>query len=118
MSLSFRDEMPEIQRAYLEAYWRGDAEACTNFFTDDAIYVTGGIDMIKGRDGMLALHKQIIDAKFAVNSRELIDCGEDGDLAWALEKIDTQDGPHYCHLSLRREADGAWRVCVESEIAA
>ncbi len=116
--MSFREEMPNIQRTYLEAYWRGDAAACVDFFTDDAVYITGGMDMIKGRDGILALHKEIIAAKFAVNSRELINCGEDGDVAWALEKIDTQDGIHYCHLSLRRESDGVWRVCVETEIAA
>jgi ketosteroid isomerase-like protein len=115
--MGLRDEMPNIQRAYLEAYWRGDAEACTDFFTDDVVYVTGGMDMIKGRDSMLALHKEIIGAKFEVNSRELINCEEDGDLAWALEKVDTQDGVHYCHLSFRRESDGVWRVCVESEIA-
>ena len=115
--MSFRDEFEEVQRQYMMAFRQGDAKACADFFTEDAVYSAAGMAPVKGRSGILALHDAIISSGFEVMSRTANECRSEAGLAYAFETLETQDGTHYCLLVLRREDDGKWRVCVESEVA-
>jgi uncharacterized protein (TIGR02246 family) len=115
--MSFRDQMEEIQGLYMEAFRRGDAMACADFFTEDAIYVTAGLAPVKGRAAIKELHDQIIESGFEVHGRTLTQYDQKNGLAYAFETLETQNGTHTCLLVLRLESDGKWRVCIESEVA-
>lgn len=101
----------------------GDAALVAALYTEDAIMLPPDGTRIEGRAKVQEVLQSIVDAKTAYSHIDLIDVGVNGDLAWNAGTYGaqfvaengepaTEKGTYVAVW--RREADGAWRIQVDT----
>lgn len=77
-----RKALEALTADYEKALASGDAEAASELFTEDGMFLLQGRPVVQGRAELTALHQGWIDAKQA-GLHSILTCEEDGDLAYA-----------------------------------
>lgn len=102
---------------YLRTCNSKDAQACADFYTEDAVYIACGSAPLRGRSKIEALHESIFASDFQIQSIETTDVEVSNDLAYALQTLKTSQGSSIAMLVFKRGDDGRWRVCAEAEVS-
>ena len=80
---SARDAIVEAYKAFEEAFFRGDADALSQIYADDAEWLVPGMPPIRGRATIASAWKGVIGSggnRVRVDVREVEECGD-----WAYE---------------------------------
>jgi ketosteroid isomerase-like protein len=59
---SFTQQLDGLSKQFVEKYKRGDAKACSEAYTEDAIKILGGGLVIRGRTGIAADLQRSLDS--------------------------------------------------------
>jgi len=111
-----REAISEAYRAFEEAFYKGDAEALSRIYTDDAEWLVPDAPAIRGRAAIAQAWKNVIGSggnRVRVEVREVEQSGE-----WAYDvggfELSAPDGTV---LSIgkyiviwKRQADGDWKT--------
>jgi uncharacterized protein (TIGR02246 family) len=115
--MTSREEIEALTNGYLSAFKDKDAQACADFYTDDAIYIACGSQPIRGRSAIKSLHENIIEEGFQILNIETTDVEISGNLAFIIQNLKGNQGDSVAMLALKREQNGQWRVCAEAEVS-
>ncbi len=116
--MSMQDQVDRLTTKYVTAFQQGDAQACSDCYTDDALYLACGMAAVKGRQAIKALHEEIFESDFELIGLVTTKVESDGNLAYALQDLQAKQGNTSVMLVLRRDDAGSWRICAEAEVAA
>jgi len=111
-----RDEITEAYRAFEENFFKGDADALSLIYTDDAELLVPEAPPIKGRKAIVQAWRGIVGSggnRVRVEVREVQDSGD-----WAFEVGSfTVTAPDGALLNAgkyivvwKRQSNGAWKV--------
>lgn len=101
---------------YVTACRAGDPEGCAALFTDNAEVVSPYGPTARGREAILATHREWVGG--GVEGKEIcvLSCGGEGDVAWCLAAY--REGESIAQGTslnvLERQADGSWLIRVSS----
>lgn len=115
--MAFEDEVAALEARFLEAYRRGDAAACAEVYTEDAVYLVPGMDPVRGRSAIEAATAREIASGLQLTRLVAFHTEASGDLGYALENFSGSAGDGTVMLAYRRDASGAWRICAEAFLA-
>lgn len=107
----------DLLENYETALRARDAQACADCYVENTEYVTGGMAPVRGKAGMVELHREIFDAGFSIEKIVTHETTMSGDLAYVRQTLTSNDGQSIALLVLRRQADGHWLVHAEAEVA-
>ena len=112
--MSFHDEVVALEQRFLDAFARGDAAACANVYTEDAVYLVPGMEPIRGRSAIIAATERELASGLEITRLTAFHTEASGDLGYALETYSSSAGDGTAMLTYRRDAGGAWRICAEA----
>ncbi len=112
--MSFLNDIVELENRFLEAYRRGDAKACADCYTEDAVYLVPGMPPVHGRSAIEAATAKEIRSGFKITKMIALHAQASGDLGYALEILNSNVGEGGTLLALRRDERGVWRICAEA----
>jgi len=115
--MAFRDHVAALEARFLEAFGRGDAKACTDVYTEDAVYLVPGREPVCGRSAIEAVNAQDIASGLQITRLTAFRTEASGDLGYALETYSSSAGDGTAMLAYRRDAAGEWRICAEAFLA-
>jgi uncharacterized protein (TIGR02246 family) len=115
--MTSREEIEAHTNGYLNAFKDKDAQACADFYSDDAIYIACSSQPIRGRSAIQSLHESIIEEGFQILNIETTDVEISGNLAYIIQNLKGNQGDSVAMLALKREQDGQWRICAEAEVS-
>ena len=115
--MTSREEIEAHTNGYLKAFEDKDAQACADFYNDDAIYIACSSQPIRGRSAIQALHESVIEEGFQILSIETTGVEISGNLAYIIQNLKGNQGDSVAMLALKREQDGQWRICAEAEVS-
>ena len=122
MGVTFRDDMQALMSGYLDAYRDKDASRCAAIFAGDAVIHSPFGPPIRGRDAIMAAHRDWFGLGEENKRIDILDCAASGDQAYCLvaysADIRGEDGVPVKEAGtnlnvLVREA-GAWRIRYSS----
>jgi uncharacterized protein (TIGR02246 family) len=111
--MAIRTVLKDLAARYIDALDRGDANACGANFADNASFLFRG-GSVQGREDIVALHEHFIRAGVKIISIETLESDNFGDLGYAIQSYETANEMGRMLLVLRRQADDAWRIQVQS----
>ena len=111
--MAIRTVLKDLAAHYIDALDRGDANACGAHFAENASFLFRG-GSVQGREDIVALHEHFIRAGVKIVSIETIESDNFGDLGYAIQSYATANEMGRMLLVLRRQADDAWRIQVQS----
>jgi hypothetical protein len=91
---SFRDEVDELSRRFVENYRRGEA----------------------GRTAIAAELQRYIDSHYEITGLNTTTAESDGKIGYALLVLHSPSGDSHVMLALRRDSRGRWQICAEAII--
>jgi uncharacterized protein (TIGR02246 family) len=96
------------------AYNRGDSAGCVAVFTEDAVMLPPGQQLLRGRKAIKELIQGWIDNIGGSISNPMMEFGVDGDLAYqvatyAFKDTNSPDEGKFVEI-FRRQQDGTWKV--------
>jgi uncharacterized protein (TIGR02246 family) len=122
---TFEQAIATLRADIVGAFNRGDVEACTGFYTDDASVLLPDRPPIKGREAIEAVLMEYAAAGTKLVSVNPVEVGSKDDLGYyaGTYQLDTpaDDGSTLketgkCVLVLRRQPDGSWKAVIDSLI--
>ncbi len=111
--MAIRTVLKDLAAHYIDALERGDAIACAANFSENASFLFRG-GSVQGREDIVALHEHFIRAGVKILSIETLESDNFGDLGYAVQSYETANEMGRMLLVLRRQADDAWRIQVQS----
>jgi uncharacterized protein (TIGR02246 family) len=115
--MTSREEIEAHTNGYLNAFKDKDAQACADFYSDDAIYIACSSQPIRGRSAIQSLHESVIEEGFQILNIETTDVEISGDLAYIIQNLKGNQGDSVAMLALKRGQDEQWRICAEAEVS-
>lgn len=112
--MTFHDEVILLEQRFLDAFARGDVAACTDVYTEDAVYLVPGLEPIRGRSAIEAATVRELANGLKITRLTAFHTEALGDLGYALETYSSSAGDGTAMLAYRRDASGAWRICAEA----
>jgi uncharacterized protein (TIGR02246 family) len=122
---TFEQAMATLRADIVDAFNRGDIEACTGFYTDDATVLFPDRSPIKGREAIETILKEYAAAGTKLTSVDPIEIGSSGDLGYytGTYQLDTpaDDSSTLKETGklvsvFRLLADGSWKAVIDSLI--
>ena len=111
--MAFREELDALSDDYVRDFVRRDASACASAYTEDAeVYHSMG-ECDRGRKAIEAAFSKAIADGLLVTKLTTVWASASGDLGCAIQTFDSTAGPGMVMLALKRNAEGAWKVCRE-----
>ena len=104
-----------ISEAFVADFEKGDAVACADAYTADAIIVTGS-EVVGGRDGIVAYLRSLFERGYRLWQYTTSFCQCEGRTAWAIQTVHSNDGDSDVLLGLRRDDDGIWYIDAEMSL--
>ena len=114
--MTFEDAVVALEERFLAAYQRGDAEASVSGYTEDAVFLASGKPPARGRKAIEAATADDLASGLKIFSLTAFHTETSGDLGYVLETCKTSAGEATTMLVLRRDRDGAWRICAEAVV--
>jgi uncharacterized protein (TIGR02246 family) len=121
--MSIQDELEALNAVWLEAFSRGDAEACADLWTENgAIYSPYGPPAI-GREAIKQAHQDWLSAGEINKNLEILEAGGDGNTAFLVASYSgdypTEDGGYETESGkvvnvCTRHPDGRWKFHIGS----
>jgi uncharacterized protein (TIGR02246 family) len=121
--MSIRDELEALNALWLEAFSRGDVEACASLFTEDAaIYSPYGPPAL-GREAIKQTHQDWLNSGETNKKLEILDAGGDGNTAFLVASYSgdypTEGGGYETESGkvvnvCTRQPDGRWKFHIGS----
>jgi uncharacterized protein (TIGR02246 family) len=122
--MGVQQEFEELGRRFVEALTSGDLEGLMDFFTEDAVVLSGGEPVAQGRSEISGLVASWIESHPTRVDYNTLACKCDGDMGWWAGKYSgdfkNEDGYSESEKGkflavLYRQTDGSWKlqaVCV------
>ena len=121
--MSIQGELDALMALWLQAFSRGDIEACTDLYTENgAIYSPYGPAAI-GREAIMQTQQAWFDAGETNKKLEIVNAGGDGDTAYCVTSYSgdypTGDGSYHTESGkalnvFLRQPDGHWKFHISS----
>jgi uncharacterized protein (TIGR02246 family) len=113
---AIREEIAQAYRSLEEAFFRGDADAISQVYTEDAEWLVPEAPPIKGRAAIAQVWKQIVGNGGNTLRIEVREVSESGEWAYEVGGF-TATSPDGGVLNAgkyiviwRRQADGSWKT--------
>lgn len=116
------DELRAAEDRWEELWAAKDAQALAALYTEDAMRLPPDATRIVGREAIAAMFEDEFAAGLENLQLEPTDIGHDGDLGWVVgnqsidfpmgETMGTGTGNYV--IVYRREADGVWRIVIDT----
>jgi ketosteroid isomerase-like protein len=109
--------LEDFDTEYNEAFNRGDAAGCVDFFAEDILLLAPDQPMIRGKRAMAELYRSRMDkASGGTHTNKLVEYGVEGNLAYqigtyAITGTNLPEVGKFVNI-LRRQEDGTWKVYV------
>ena len=116
--MTFHDKVVVLERRFLDAFARGDAAACADIYTEDAVYLVPGMEPVRGRSAIMSVTETDLASSLKITRLTAFHTEASGDLGYALETYSSSAGDGIALLTYRRDASGAWRICAEAIVPA
>jgi len=113
-ALIFRNEVDAISARFLGAFRRGDARACSELYTEDAVLLFHRSPPIRGRVEIAAAFQVSIDAGTVINGLTTLHAEADSRIGYAIQSVHTNRGEGAVLVAMRCDEDGNWLVCSEA----
>jgi ketosteroid isomerase-like protein len=113
-SLTFRNELDTIGALFIANYKRGDALACAEGYTEDAIVLMPRTAPVRGRTEIAAAIQAAMDSGLQINGFTTTHTEADGGIGYATQVQHTSNGDGHVMLAMRRGEDGLWAICCEA----
>jgi uncharacterized protein (TIGR02246 family) len=122
--MGVQQEFEELGRRFVEALRSGDLEGLMDFFTEDAVVLSGGEPVAQGRSEISDLIASWIESHPTRGDYTTLACKCDGDMGWWVGEYSgdfkNEDGYNESEKGkfldvLYRQTDGSWKlqaVCV------
>ncbi len=89
--MTIRDELEAANAKFLDAQRRGDAEALSNWFTEDAFLLPPDSPIIRGRQAIKEHYNEILGDGIDMTIT-LVDVEEHGDISCAVGTFTSDEG--------------------------
>ena len=115
-------ELKDGTKRFVEAFNRGDAAACADFYTDDAKILPPNMEMVNGKQAIKAFWESAKAMGVRSMNLETVEVGIDGDLAYERGISTVTIQPEGAQAStrrgkyiviLKRQTDGEWKLAVD-----
>ena len=116
--MELRKSLEALTAEYDKAMASGDAEAAAAFFTEDAIFLTQGHPVVRGKAAIRSMLQEWIDVKLS-GTHEILTCEEEGNLAFLTgtfsvqyenQQGETEKLPGKYMEIFRRQPGESWKV--------
>ena len=113
---AIRDEITQAYKAFEEAFFKGDVDALSMIYTEDAEWLVPQLPAIKGRQAIAQVWKQVLGTGGNRIRVEIGEVHENGDWAYEVGAF-TASGPDGGVLNAgkyiviwQRQSDGSWKT--------
>ena len=104
-----KTEYEQLIQRYVDAVNKGDAEAVTELFADDAVILEPGLPAVIGRQAILEVYRDWLGDGVPVNV-EIRDVQDGGSVLYGTGTFDAGNGPGNWLQVLMRQPDGRLRI--------
>ena len=113
-----RKTLEVLTANYEKAIASGDAEAASEFFSENGMFLLQGIPVVLGKAQLLSLHQEWVDRK-QVGTHKILTCEETGNMAYAAgifsvqfqnDKGETEKFSGKYMDVFRRQPRGPWKI--------
>jgi uncharacterized protein (TIGR02246 family) len=116
---STRAAIVTLNKAYQDAFNRGDAEAIARLYAEDAVTLRGNAGFVRGREAILKLEKEAMGTGDTRQTYETLEVEEHDDMAheigtWISKDRDGKvlgQGHYFC---LWKRVNGEWKIHREA----
>jgi uncharacterized protein (TIGR02246 family) len=109
-----KQAVEEINVGWDKAYKRGDAAGIASFYAEDGILMPPNQPKVRGRKAILPFFQEMIDKVGGTHTRQMVEFGVEGDLAYQVATIaltDTKTPGQGKFLEIfRPQQDGSWKI--------
>ncbi|MFN4141989.1 YybH family protein [Aestuariivirga sp.] len=112
--MTFRQTVEALAEHFRLAVAQKDGAACASIYSDNAIKVNPGGQVVEGRDAIGFSFQELFDTgEFIVTGIDVRDCRCDGGIGFAMLRMNTIEQPFYVMLGLERNGRGDWSIAQE-----
>lgn len=113
-TLTFRNQLEAMSVAFVAAYKRRDARACSAAYAEDAVLLVHGSPPIRGRSEIAAAFQTGMDAGVEITGLTTLQAEADGRIGYALQTVHSNRADGTVLLTLRGDGLGNWLVSCEA----
>jgi len=112
--MTIRDELDAINTGFGEAFATQDAERLSAFYADDARLLFDGQPIIRGRDAIDAVLRDMVSGGPGTQRFETDEVIVDGSLVIDIGRITSASAQYKYVVVYQRQPDGSLRIVVDA----
>ena len=112
--MAIRDELDAINAGFGDAFATQDAERLSAFYADDARLLFAGVPIIRGRDAIDAVLRDMVSGGPGTQRFETDEVIVDGSLVIDIGRITSASAQYKYVVVYRRQPDGSLRIVVDA----
>ena len=112
--MTIRDELDAINTGFGEAFANQDAERLSAFYADDARLLFAGVPIIRGRDAIDAVLRDMVSGGPGTQRFETDEVIVDGSLVIDIGRITSASAQYKYVVVYQRQPDGSLRIVVDA----
>jgi len=112
--MAIRDELDAINRGFGEAFATQDAERLSAFYADDARLLFSGTPIIRGRDAIDAVMRDMVSGGPGTQRFETDEVIVDGSLVIDIGRITSASAQFKYVVVYQRQPDGSLKIVVDA----